>query len=152
MKRIPTLVILVFAPLLMAAIWLDKQPSHKSYQAPVLAPPATAVPVEGKEIISPDSVPKNPVPQSMKSVAEGAKLFDINCAMCHGLTSAERGPVGKKLNPPPPGLDQNMMKGLSDSDIFKAITFGFGRMPQFNDKLSPDERWNLVNFLKKGRL
>ncbi len=152
MNRIPMLVILVFAPLLMAAIWLDKQPSYKPYQAPVLAPPASAVPVEGKEIISPESVPKNPVPPNMKSVAEGAKLFDINCAMCHGLTSAERGPVGKKLKPPPPGLDQNMVKVLSESDIFKAVTFGFGRMPPFNDKLSPNERWNLVNFLKKSRV
>lgn len=29
------------------------------------------------------------------------RLFTINCAMCHGRSSAERGPVGKKLTPPP---------------------------------------------------
>jgi hypothetical protein len=41
-----------------------------------------------------------------------------------------------------------MVKGLSDPTIFKAITFGFGRMPAFQDKLMPGERWNLVNFLR----
>jgi hypothetical protein len=36
----------------------------------------------------------------------------------------------------------------SDAAFFKAITFGFGRMPPFKDKLSPRERWDLVNFLR----
>jgi hypothetical protein len=44
MKRISKLVILAVAPLLMAAIWMDDQQSYKPYKAPVLAPPASAVP------------------------------------------------------------------------------------------------------------
>src|SRR6266511_1850322 len=120
MKRISTLVIAAAAPLLMAAIWMDDQPSYKAYKPPVLAPPAAAVPVSGKETVSPQSVLKNPVPPGKGSLAQGEKLFHINCAMCHGRTSAERGPVGKKISPPPPGLDQNLLRGLSDSDIFKA--------------------------------
>jgi mono/diheme cytochrome c family protein len=148
MKRISKLIILAAAPLLMAAIWMDDQQSYKPYKAPVLAPPASAVPITGKEIVSQDTELKNPVPATGTSVSQGKTLFETNCAMCHGLTSAERGPVGKKLVPPPPGLDRDMVKGLDDSTIFKAITFGFGRMPAFRDKLSPGERWSLVNFLR----
>ena len=148
MKRISKLIILAAAPLLMAAIWMDDQQSYKPYKAPVLAPPAGAVPVSGKEIVSQESELKNPIAPTAESVVQGKALFEINCAMCHGQTSAERGPVGKKLIPPPPGLDQDMVKGLSDSTIFKAITFGFGRMPAFKDKLMPEERWSLVNFLR----
>jgi hypothetical protein len=44
-----------------------------------------------------------------------------------------------------------MVQGLSDSTVFKAVTFGFGRMPAFRDKLTPDERWSLVNFLRTRR-
>jgi mono/diheme cytochrome c family protein len=91
---------------------------------------------------------KNPVSPNAESVAQGEALFTINCAMCHGQTSAERGPVGKKFVPPPPGLDRDMLQGLSDGAIFKTVTFGFGRMPPFRDKLSPRERWNLVTFLR----
>jgi mono/diheme cytochrome c family protein len=148
MKQIAKLVVLIVAPMLIAAIWLDNQQSYKPYKAPVLAPPAGAVPVTGREIVSQESELRNPVPPTPASVAAGKALFEINCLICHGQTSAERGPVGKKLVPPPPGLDHDMVKGLSDSAIFKAVTFGFGRMPFFQDKLTPRERWNLVNFLR----
>ena len=148
MKRISKLIILAAAPLLMAAIWMDDQQSFKPYKAPVLGPPASAVPVTGKELVSQEAELKNPVPATESSLSQGKMLFDTNCAMCHGWTSAERGPVGKKLVPPPPGLDRDMVKGLSDSTIFKAITFGFGRMPAFRDKLSPGERWSLINYLR----
>jgi mono/diheme cytochrome c family protein len=147
-KSILLLVILAATPLLMAALGMDEQPSYKAYEAPVLVPPSTAVPVSGKEIVSPDATLKNPFSPSKESLAQGKKLFGINCAMCHGATSAERGPVGKKLVPPPPGLGHDMVRNLGDSDIFKAITFGFGRMPPFLDRLSPGERWDLVNYLR----
>ena len=148
MNHISKLVILAVVPLLMAAIWMDDQQTYKPYKAPILSPPAGAVPVTGKEIVTQASELKNPVPPTAASLAEGKALFETNCLICHGQTSAERGPVGKKLIPPPPGLDHDMVKGLSDSTIFKAITFGFGRMPVFQDKLTPQERWNLVNFLR----
>ena len=148
MRLIAKLIILAAVPLMMAAIWMDDQQSYKPYKAPVLSPPAGAVPVTGRETVTQASEPRNPVPATDASVAQGKALFDINCAMCHGQTSAERGPVGKKLVPPPPGLDHDMVKGLSDSTIFKAITFGFGRMPVFQNKLTPQERWDLVNFLR----
>jgi mono/diheme cytochrome c family protein len=148
MKRISQLVVIAAAPLLMAALWMDKQPSYKAYQAPVLAPPATAVPVSGKEIVSQQSKQQNPVSPTGESLAQGKTLFDINCAMCHGQSSAEAGSVGKKLSPPPPGLGQDLVQSLSDATIFKAITFGFGRMPPFQSELMPQERWKLVNFLR----
>ncbi len=148
MTHIPKLAVLMVAPLLMAAIWLDDQQSYKPYKAPVLAPPAGAVPTTGREVVSQESEPKNPITPTEASLSQGKTLFETNCAICHGQTSAERGPVGKKLVPPPPGLDAAMVKGLSDAAIFKAITFGFGRMPVFQQKLTPEERWHLVNFLR----
>ncbi len=148
MKPCSRLIVLAAVPLLMAAIWMDDQQSYKPYKAPVLSPPPGAVPVTGRETMTQASEPGNPVPSSEASVARGKALFETNCLICHGQTSAERGPVGKKLVPPPPGLDHDMVKGLSDSTIFKAVTFGFGRMPAFQDKLSPQERWDLVNYLR----
>lgn len=145
MKRVSRMVILVAAPLLMAALWMDKQPSYKPYEPPVLPPPAGSVPVSGWEGGAQSGNPVKPTPESL---AQGQRLFDINCALCHGQTSARPGPVGSKLKPPPPGLDHGMVKGLSDSAIFGAITYGFGRMPSFRDKLTPLERWTLVTFLR----
>jgi mono/diheme cytochrome c family protein len=147
MKRTTRLAVLAAAPLLMAAIWMDEQPSYKAYKAPVLAPPAGSVPVSGREIV-PQGELHNPVTPTAASLAEGKALFDINCAMCHGQTSARRGAVGLKLNPPPPGLEHAMVQGLSDTVIFRAITFGFGRMPSFRERLLPRERWLIVTYLR----
>lgn len=148
MRLIAKAAILVGAPLLMAAIWMDDQPPDKTYKAPLPATPAGSVPVSGREIVSPEKELQNPVTPTPASVAEGNALFDINCAMCHGRTSGQRGPVGLKLSPPPPGLGPDLVKGLSDAFIFRAVTFGFGRMPPFRDKLLPRERWSIVNYLR----
>ncbi len=148
MRHLFKLAILAVAPLLTAALWMDRQPSPKPYQAPVLTSPAGSVPVSGKEIVPQDSELKNPLTPTAASLAQGKALYTINCAMCHGISSTERGPVGKKLKPPPPGLDHDLVRERSDAHIYKAITFGFGRMPAFKDKLSPMERWNLVGYLR----
>lgn len=148
MKPVARLVILAAAPLLMAALWMDRQPSRKPYQTPIPAQPVGSVPITGKETALQDSELKNPFPATLESLDRGKALFTINCAMCHGQTSAERGPVGKKLKPPPPGLEHDLLKSRSDAHIFKALTFGFGRMPPFKDKLTHQERWELVNFLR----
>lgn len=145
MIRMSRVVILVAAPLLLAALWMDNQPSYKPYESPVVAPPAGSVPVSGKENGGRSGNPVKPTPESL---AQGKRLFEINCALCHGQTSAKPGPVGTKLKPPPPVLDHGMMRGLNDSAIFSAVTYGFGRMPPFRDKLTPLERWTLVTFLR----
>ena len=148
MKHILMLVIFMAAPLLIAAIYMDDQQSYKPYKAPVLSAPAGAVPVTGKEMVSQESGLRNPTTVSAASLSQGKTLFETNCALCHGETSTERGRVGQKLVPPPPGLDHDMVKGLSDAAIFKAVTLGFGRMPPFQDKLTREERWDLVNFMR----
>jgi mono/diheme cytochrome c family protein len=148
MKPIARMVILVIAPLLMAALWMDEQPSFQPYEAPVLVPHATAITFSGTAIVSLAAELQNPVTPGAASLAQGQTLFAIHCALCHGETPANPGLVGAKLKPPPPGLDHDLLKGRSDSHLFNAISNGFGRMPPFKEKLSPQERWHLVNFLR----
>ena len=148
MKRIARVIILAAAPLLMASYWMDKQPSYKPYQAPVLGPPAKAVPFSGTEIVPGQAGLQDLPPPTEASLGQGKALFAINCAMCHGQTSAKPGPVGSKLIPPAPGLNPDLLQQRSDSHILNAITNGFGRMPPFKDKISPRERRDLINFLR----
>lgn len=148
MRRMPLLVVLAAVPLLTGALWMDEQPSHKPYETPAPATPATSVPISGRETVRPEDEPRNPVTPSQESVTRGKVLFDINCAMCHGRSSAERGRVGRKLTPPAPVLEPDLVRTRSDAHIFKAVTFGFGRMPPFRDKLSSPERWDVVNYLR----
>lgn len=145
MRSPAKLIILAIAPLLTAALWMDRQPSYKPYQPPIITSPAESVPTSGREVGSPES---NPIKATTQSRAHGKALFAINCTMCHGETSSKPGSVGQKFDPPPPGLDRGRVQELSDAFIFRVITLGFGRMPPFKDKLSPAERWDTVNFLR----
>lgn len=151
MNRISRMTILATAPLLLAALWMDNQPAYKAYETPVPAPPAGSVPMSGRETVSAGADLRNPVSPTTQSLEQEKLLFAINCALCHGETSSRPGPVGSKFKPPPPGLDPELLKQRSDTHIYTAITQGFGRMPRFRDKLTPLERWHLLNFLRSRK-
>ncbi len=146
MKYAAKVIVLALSPWLMAALWMDTQPSYRAYRAPAPPAPTGSVPVSGREAAGRQS--GEPALSGSAALAQGKALFAINCAMCHGPTSAKPGGVGLKLAPPPPGLDRGMLQGLSDTEIFNALTLGFGRMPPFRDKLSASERRSLIAYLR----
>jgi len=135
-------------PLLLAAVWMDQQPSYKPYEAPLLTPPAESVPVSGQELADPKIIPSNPTAPDADSVARGAELFLINCSFCHGSDASTPGPVGRKLQPPAPLLPAQRLAQLGDGELFQRVTFGVGRMPAFRLRLEAAERWDLVNYLR----
>lgn len=93
----------------------------------------------------------NPIPPNPDSVANGEKLYIENCIPCHGVTGAGDGPVGRTLNPPPADLTQHTAPGVhSDGRLFDWITNGFpdSVMPAFNDHLTDEQRWHVVNYIR----
>jgi mono/diheme cytochrome c family protein len=128
---------------------MHDQPSFKAQESPRLSAPRAAVTTRG-EIPQPDygSRLENPVPADAASLKRGAELFQINCAMCHGTRDTYLGPVGRKLVPPPPSLHDPRIQQLSDSDIFLRIYLGFGRMPAQGLRISNEDHWHLVNYVK----
>lgn len=127
---------------------MHDQPSFKAQESPRLSSPATAVPVQGKVPVLQGQALDNPVPSNQTSLERGRHLYLINCAMCHGTRETYLGPVGRKLLPPPPSLHDARVRNLSESDVFQRITFGFGRMPAFSKRISFEDRWHIVNYVK----
>lgn len=148
MKAYRPWLLIAAAPLLLAAVWMDQQPSYKPYDAPLLTPPADSVPVSGQELVDPKANPTNPTVPDASSVARGAELYQINCSFCHGSEPGKPGPVGAKLQPPAPVLPQQRLQQLGDGELFQRISFGVGRMPPFRLKLAAAERWDLINYLR----
>jgi mono/diheme cytochrome c family protein len=125
------------------------QPSFKAQEGPRPGPPAGSVPVTGIENIDWGTALENPVPAGRTSIDRGRELFAINCAMCHGKSGRGDGRVGAHFTPPPPNLHEQRIIALADADIFKRIALGFGRMPAFKKRITPEDRWNLVNFVRE---
>ena len=89
----------------------------------------------------------NPVAKDADSIKRGRTLYLENCASCHGKEARGDGRLGKKLRPKPANL--KMMAGSHpDGNFAWKIMNGRGPMPAWQDILSTQEIWDLVNYIQ----
>jgi len=92
---------------------------------------------------------KNPVPVDDKSIAAGKVLYVAQCIKCHGDAGKGNGPSAKELDPKPKDLSDPQVAGQTDGALFWKITTGRKPMPGFETLVSEDDRWNIVNYVRK---
>lgn len=87
---------------------------------------------------------------SPQAIVLGQELYQANCASCHGEGGLGDGQTAVSLSTRPTNFkDQESMAGISDADLFQAISAGVEPdMPAFGDQLSEDERWALAAYLR----
>jgi hypothetical protein len=88
----------------------------------------------------------NPVKPTAESLAQGKKYYGYDCAMCHGQSGNGKGDVdtGEKL---PDFTNPVALKDKSDGELFCSLKVGKGHMPLERIRISPNELWNLVNYV-----
>ncbi len=156
-RRLILLLWLWFIPgLVLAWPWsrdMMNQPSIKPQEGMMVPFPARSVPVGGYPTMVKRRLEAyrlaNPVPVTAASVARGQQYFTIFCVPCHGTTGKGDGPVGKKLPLPPMDLTNDyIQEQVFDNWIFATITFGGRLMPAYGNDLAPEERWDIVNYVR----
>jgi len=92
----------------------------------------------------------NPVAVSSVSVAVGQATYSQNCAACHGAEGKGDGAAAAGLNPKPADFHAAHVQGLSDGALFYIITHGREgtAMVAWENILSEEQRWEVVNFLR----
>lgn len=92
----------------------------------------------------------NPIPATAESVEMGEKFYGIYCISCHGVGMKPdpefHSPVMKKGMP---GANLTRISMLSDAEIFSTITYGNAIMKRMDYHLSPEERWHVVNYVRR---
>ncbi|PYM77313.1 MAG: hypothetical protein DME03_05505 [Candidatus Rokuibacteriota bacterium] len=90
------------------------------------------------------------VPYQAASVASGAALYRESCVACHGARGAGDGPAGLNLPRPPADLRAPHTAQHTAGDLYWWLTNGIpaAGMPGFGARLSEDQRWDLINFLR----
>lgn len=88
----------------------------------------------------------NPVPADARSLENGRKSFQINCAVCHGAAGQGNGPAVAYGVIPLPLIGQTTL-ALTDGQIFGIIRNGRGNMPTYN-RIPDHERWDIINYLR----
>lgn len=116
--------------------------------------PKRSVPAPGTTVAVKDANAalklQNPVPADEKSVAKGARLFEIYCVPCHGKSGTGDGYVGEKLVLRPFDLTAARLAEQPDGYIWGVMTFGGAIMPVYANDLSSTERWHVVNYVRRG--
>ena len=88
---------------------------------------------------------KNPLQPTPSTLSAAAQLFNDDCAECHGDHGKGDGPEAMMHDPPPADLtDLQHMKTVTDGAIYYQITEGRKPMPSFRNRLTEDQRWQLV--------
>lgn len=120
----------------------------------VFAMPTGTVPRTGGELALPreqrDAAAKrpNPAPATPESIVKGKGLYLIQCAPCHGPGGKGDGPVSPKFIPPPDLTHPSIQRSRTDGYLEHVIGTGGAVMPAYGEALSPQERWEVVNFLR----
>ena len=91
---------------------------------------------------------KNPVAVSESSLAAGQKIYLKRCLACHGKTGNGDGPDAADLGIHPAKLSDPVIRDETDGALFWKITVGKKPMPNYRTRLSPTDRWNVINYLR----
>ncbi|RME82261.1 MAG: cytochrome c [Caldilineae bacterium] len=131
--------------------FMEDQPSVGYREGPRLGLPEGSIPITGVELPADGSLPENPVAPTPDSIARGAVLFEVHCAVCHGRQGLGDGPVAAYFKPPASdvaNLTEERIINEPDGLIYMTITKGFQGMPALGPNLSPQQRWDVVNYLR----
>ena len=82
----------------------------------------------------------------------GRERFSIYCLPCHGALGDGNGPVALRGFPHPPTFHQPRLRAAPDRHLFDVITQGYGVMVPYADRVTPEDRWAIVAYLRALQL
>jgi mono/diheme cytochrome c family protein/glucose/arabinose dehydrogenase len=104
----------------------------------------------------------SPVAATPQSIAAGKRVFDANCAACHGNLAQGAVKAGitisileeQKARQPPDLTDGQWDHGSTDGEIFAVIKRGLPptMMAGYDGRIPDTDIWHIVNYLRSLRL
>jgi cytochrome c5 len=112
------------------------------YSAVNSSPRSWPVPEEAKQL-------RNPLQPTLPTLKSARDVYADKCAHCHGDSGKGDGRDASKYDPAPTNFtNAKRMSEATDGELFYKISEGKKPMPVFKNKLSEDQRWELVLFIR----
>ncbi|HEY6090043.1 MAG TPA: cytochrome c/FTR1 family iron permease [Gemmatimonadaceae bacterium] len=90
------------------------------------------------------------LPKAPLDASEGRALYVKNCSSCHGVTGAGDGPAAHTLSTQPLGIGgRKLTPELTPTLAYNVISVGVRgtAMAAFAASLTPQQRWNIINYI-----
>jgi mono/diheme cytochrome c family protein len=78
----------------------------------------------------------------------GKQRFNINCAVCHGMTAAGNGITKQYGLATVVSLQDERIRKMADGEIFNTITNGKNTMLAYGPNLTVNDRWAVIAYLR----
>lgn len=89
-----------------------------------------------------------PVEVNAALLKKGGERFQIYCQPCHGALGDGNGITKQYGMVATPSYHDDRLRGMAEGEIFNTITHGKNTMSSYADKLSPDERWAVIAYVR----
>jgi len=97
----------------------------------------------------------NPLPKlDARQFIEAARLYLVNCGICHGEKLDGNGPLYKGGEGPFPAKPATLVGDRKYSDMpegtmFHSISYGFNTMGSYASQLTTEQRWMVIHYIKE---
>lgn len=97
----------------------------------------------------------NPLPAlEATEYLEAARLYLVNCGICHGEKLDGNGPLYKGGDGPFPAKPANLIgdvkyTSMAEGTMFHSVTYGLNAMGSYASQLSSKQRWMIIHYIKE---
>jgi mono/diheme cytochrome c family protein len=93
-----------------------------------------------------------PYPVTKEMLERGQERYNIYCAVCHGATGYGDGIIVQRGFPQPPSYHTDELRNAPPGLFFDVITNGYGVMYSYASRITPDDRWAIVAYIRALQL
>jgi mono/diheme cytochrome c family protein len=93
-----------------------------------------------------------PFPMTRQDLERGRERYRIYCTPCHDLTGSGRGMIVLRAFQQPPSYHIDRLRQAPPGHFFDVITNGFGAMYSYASRISPEDRWRIVAYVRALQL
>jgi len=78
----------------------------------------------------------------------GQARYGVYCAPCHSPLGDGDGMIVRRGFPRPPSFHQARLRDAPDRHLFDVMTQGYGVMAPYADRVTPQDRWAIVAYIR----
>ena len=93
-----------------------------------------------------------PFPITRPVLERGRERYNIYCSPCHDYTGSGNGLVVQRGFPPPPSYHIDRLMKAPAGHFFDVMTNGFGMMYSYASRVTPEDRWAIVAYIRALQL